>query len=924
MSVLIKTKKWSWKISDCGINESISVNGESKNICKENQHFAYISLPGKDCVPKMRDVINNDKSIFAGEKSIVFPEKIEKNGNFLRILFKNPDVFFTLEALEKEESVIFRLTDVTPKGFNYGRFFFACFELNEHSGDVYSSAITHNIEIQAVELPGYCRRCGAYTTQIIGDIGKACEILICEKENMRQNIKNICGKLSLEDVIVTKKGGAFSDECEAMTLNYAEIDGRNLYDLDKFLQPHRHIGVNLFDIGHGYVFRQGDMQFLLGDIKKFRTDFADKLHKMGLRLGLHIYGAMIAEDSPYVTPIPHKDLAAIDYYTLREDLSADGDALYIEENTDNIRMIQKACERKPCCFCIDDEIIVFEKRGEDGSEGKVYNLERGAFGTKAAFHKKGSRIRHLARDFTHFNPLPGSELYYEIARKAAELYNDGDFDFMYIDGLDVAHTMYDPERLRWLPDTEYELKWYYSARFVWEILKHCKKEPMVEYSMTCPAYWAARSREGTFDTFFTGYKAAIDYHCRMNEEYSHKKLLTSQLGWYDFYPMAFEYGTPYFSAYVTSYEFPEDVDYLGQKVVAYDSSVSSLSYDALKYPQMNKKRYENECVFAAYSKLKEKKYFSREVKNLLKSEEKRYRLAEKDGKYGFYETERHFGLPYSFSENENSFNVLNKFGEQKPFIRLLCNHFADEDENSVTLAKFDNEIPLNEQKSYVDLMPAKDEYRDLTGNEALGVWVKGNNTDEYMSIGILENMASKILMQSLIHLNFEGWRYFALCEKDSNEALDMKFNYTGDAKKAFDSLGYHSLYQPTPNYDKAYALIIGFTGEGKNVYMGDVKAIKPQKEAVKNPSVEINGDKITFACELMPSEYIEYSGGDKADILDVTGKVREAKANGTSPTLKNGENSVYIRGEGSGVRRIKAYLITEDKNNFLTNEPVKK
>lgn len=905
MSILFETKNWKLEIGENGVNKSLKINGNEENIITENQYFTYISLPGKICVPEKK----RDMYVTAAENSVVLPDKLKRDGNTLTVSFKNPEIVFTLDIEEKDNSVALKVKDVSPADFNYGRLFFGCFELNEKHGNIYSSAITHNIEVQAVEVPGYCKRCGAYVTHLIGDKNKGAEILICKKENMRDEIKKICSKLSINDVIVSAKGGAFSDMCKEATLNYAEVNGAGIYELDKFLEPHEHLGINLFDIGHGTIFRQGDLTFLAGSVEKFRKEVVDELHKRGKKIGLHIYGAMIANDSYYVTPKPHKDLAAVDYYTLREDLSEDADELFICEDTDNVLMVQSYATDRVCCFNIDDEIIVFEKRG---GNGRIYNLERGAFGTKKASHNKGAVIRHLARNFNHFNPLPGSDLFFEIARKTADLYNDADFDLIYVDGLDVSYSLYNPKRLHWMDEDKYELDWYYSARFVQEILKNCKKTPMIEYSMLFPAIWAGRSRMGTFDTFFTGYKTAIDYHCRANENDAHQKLLTSQLGWYDFYPMAFEYHTPFFSTYISSYEFPEDVHYLGQKVVAYDSAISSLSYDAKKHPQMNSKRRENEMVLAPYCKLKESGYFSEDIKEMLKSEDHCYRLKEENGEYSFTEWERHFGYPYSFKENENSFRIINKFKEQKPFVRLLCTHNAEETENSFTVAKFDKEIPANKQMKLIDLKPSKDEFMDLRGNEAFGVWVKGNGKDEYMNIGIFGSPSSRVLMQSMIHLDFEGWRYFTLCEKDTNEAVAKKFNYDKDVEKMINNLGYHSFYQPTPCYDSIYALFIGFSGDGEGVYIGDIKAIKPKKDSIKNPSVEINGEKITFECELEPSEYLEYKGGNTADVLDVTGKVREAKIVGTHPTVKNGENTIKVRGDGDGVRRAKVYIITEN------------
>lgn len=906
MSIIFKTRSWVWEVEEDGINKRINIIGCNKNICKENQYFTYLSLPGIKAVPKK----NNDQSVYAGEESIVVPYKLSRDGNELKVEFKNPDVVFLLDILEKEDSMILKTKDISPADTEYGRFFFGCCELNENNGDIFTSVITRNIEIQAVEIPGYCVRCGAYTTHVIGDKNKGCEFVICKKADMRQNIKNICKTLTVDDVVLTTKGGAFSDECTDASLSYAELGGdEGLYDTESFLEKYKDLRINLFDIGHGRIFRQGDLTFLEKSMEDFKKDFVDKMHERGYKVGLHIYGSMINEKSYYVTPVPHKDLAVLNYYTLKEDISEDADELFIDENTDELLMIQSHATKKECCFVIDEEIIVFKNRGNNG---RIYSLERGAFETRKASHKKGAKIGQLIRRFNHFHPVPGSELFFEIARKTAEVYNACDMDLIYVDGLDVSHVIYDPRVMKWLPETSYELKWYYSARFVQEILKHCKKTPMLDYSMVAPSFWAGKSKEGSWDSFLTGYKAGIDRHCRANETIAHNKLLTSQLGWYELYPMAFEYSTPYYSTYVSSYEFAEDVHYLGQKVVAYDSAIATSAMHAKLHPQMDKKRKENEEILAPYCKLKEEKYFSQDVKEMLKSEDHCYRLCEKDGEYSFIEWERHFGYPYSLKENENSFKAVNRFEDQKPFIRLLAMHTAKENDDSFVIAKYDREIPVVEQNTYINLRPSKDGFTDVTGQEALGVWVKGNNSDEYMSIGLLGSLQSRVFMQSVIHLNFEGWRYFTLCEKDTNEATLMKFHYT-DAEEEISSLGYHSFHQPTPCYDMLYALTIGFTGEGKDVYIGDIKAIKPVKEKIKNPYVEINGEKIIFECELEPTEYIEYRGGNTADVMDIAGKSREAKAIGIYPTMKKGENIVYLGAEASGTRRIKAYLITEEK-----------
>ena len=902
MSVKFCTKFWEWEIDEDGNNRSLCLTGQEENLCVAGEPFAWLSMVDETTIPQAR------KTHTAPQWKKILPVEVRREGDLVTVRFDAPTVEFSLAVEEKEASVIFRVQGVSPADAEYGQFVFGGARRNGAQEEWFFSTVMHHLEVHALEIPGYCETSGAYVTHTLGEIGKAAEVLFCRKEEMRDRLKEICGKLSLEDVIVSPLGGAFSDACTEATLNYAEVSGENIYDLEKFLAPHEHLGINLYDIGHGVVFRQGDMTFLAGTAEKFRREFVDELHRRGKKVGLHIYGAMIANDSQYVAPVPHEDLAVVDFFTLREDLTEEAEELFLCEDTDTITMVQQHAPKTPRCFRIDDELIRFDKRGDNG---RVYDLVRGAFGTKATAHKKGAQIRQLARNFEHFHPMPGSALYREVAANTARLYNEGDFDLIYVDGLDVSYGLYRPSSLHWLPDSAYGNNWYYAARFVQDILKDCKKTPMLEYSMLNPSLWAGRSRAGTFDTFFTGYKAAIDYHCRCNEKGVHSRLLTSQLGWYDFYPMAFEYDSPYFSTYISAYEFPEDVEYLGQKVIAFDSAVSSLSYDAKKHPEMSAKRTEHEKILARYSRLKEAGVISPTVKEALKSEEHCYRLVETEGKAEFVQWKRMFGYPYSLREGENSLRVDNPFASQKPFLRLLCTHTAEENEGSFVVAHFDKNIPANQQMGVVDLRPGKDELLDLRGQEALGVWVKGNNSEEVMNIGLLAAPQSRVFLQSMIPLNFDGWRYFTLCEKDTNEATLLSFRYGEEAQALVDSLGYHSFYQPTPCYDQVYALFFGFTGEGEGVRLGDISAICPKKAVVKDPSVEIGGERITFRCELAPTEYIEYRGGDKADVLDVCGINRQVPAEGNHPTLQTGENTVCIGGEGEGVRRIKAYFVVE-------------
>ena len=111
---------------------------------------------------------------------------------------------------------------------------------------------------------------------------------------------------------------------------------------------------------------------------------------------------------------------------------------------------------------------------------------RGQCGTLAVEHKAGTTIRIIGGYYSHIAPQPGSELFYEIARRTAKAYNDGDFGGLFFDALDGLSV-----HLKYAGLEDY--LWYYGASFVNEVLKYCKKTPIVEYSTLYPSLWAASS-----------------------------------------------------------------------------------------------------------------------------------------------------------------------------------------------------------------------------------------------------------------------------------------------------------------------------------------------------------------------------------------------------------------------------------------------
>ena len=133
---------------------------------------------------------------------------------------------------------------------------------------------------------------------------------------------------------------------------------------------------------------------------------------------------------------------------------------------------------------------------------------RGAYGTKVSAHAKGAPVEQLNQVYGYFVARKGSDLFFEIARETARTYNEGGFSMIYLDALDGTSGIVEDQ----------EIRWYYEALFVNEILKYTKTPPLMEYSAFSPAIWSGRSRMGALDAPRRGYDLFFDRHVDYNRE----------------------------------------------------------------------------------------------------------------------------------------------------------------------------------------------------------------------------------------------------------------------------------------------------------------------------------------------------------------------------------------------------------------------
>ncbi len=833
------------------------------------------------------------------------PESVTAEGGLISVRF--PGVRFTLAVVEKPRHLRFTIVDQEPLDAHYGRFVFAAATTDDRDGGSGFSGTARSLCLKCnmLELPGRSERIGSVAYEALGAVGVSSALIGVRREELAAAVDEATAHLSIYDLPMSPYGGQHGADAPGSHSDYMIVNRVDIHDAD-WLETIRRLNIRQVDFHQGGMYRQADYQFrpelFPGGAADFRRKVSDVLHAQGMQAGLHTYSGMVDLKSCYVTPVPSQDLHALAVYTLARDLGAEDDTLFIEGGSEDVAEIQGPnVSANATCLMIDEEIVAFHGKGP---EGALTGLERGAFGTCRAPHRAGAAVRHLRNMYGYFQSEPGSALFFQLAKNQATAYNDGGFDSMYFDGLEcIGDCCDDPGTVD--RERKKAIRWYYEALYVREVLRHCRRTPLVEYSTIHPQLWAARSRAGAFDFPNSGYKQFCDIHCLTNEADSHRRLLPSQLGWIMLYPPLWGPPQPCRN-WITKYPFDDDIDYLGCKAIAFDSGFSYM---------MPARRQLEDCPamgrfadrLAQYSRVRERHCVPPALRERLKAYKTGFRLVDADAASPCFERyERLLARPFSFVPGENACMVANSFEAQKPRIRIIAESCADASAEPRLLLSFDRDRPANEQRLLYEY--PQGEPLDIGGSPALGLWVMGNGRDEYLNVR-LEGMYpwGDGFGDHVISLDFAGWRHFSLCETDNSDYATLRFR-----NDIFDADRHERLYERFRRpfrYEGIGRIRFLFTEGGDGVRLGELTASPASMSPVANPSVQTDGGTLTFHCDVAPSQYLEYDPETgRACRFDSLGFAEEVEVSGAT-ALSAGDNTISFTGEAEGTRRVKVHFL---------------
>jgi len=827
--------------------------------------------------------------------------------------------------------------------------------------------LSMNLFTHVRQLPPLQTHLWATSYQRFGLEGAEITLLGLPQDKTLPTIRDVME--NAEDVPHSDEGGAWAllkeEGYGSYLMNFGTLTEETV---DEWIERCKSLGFNQID-SHG----GGDFfEFGTFDLNKEKWPdgwdsfkrINEKLHEAGISHIFHTYAFFIDKISRYVTPIPSEDLGYVSTFTLSEPLDENADEVLVNESTADISTIIGFHTENSVSLKIGSEIIEFSGITKSPPY-KFTGLKRGANGTIPSSHALGSKAFHLSERFGRFVPGPNTQLFDEIAQKHSEIVNHCKFDGIYFDAIDGSAVLGGDENF-----------WYYGTKFIFEVVKHLDRTVGMEMSSMSHHWWHYRSRWQAWDRPVRGYKRFIDIHLAsikssglflpdeiMSNEWEHGRwpghspiidkyagvekgqiLLPLHLGWW---------GNQTWNPPQVEPTFIDDIEYLGSKMIGNDAGFSQLGgvdKKTLEEIPLFKRSTE---IIKQYEDLRHLDYFSDSTKSLLRQPGKEFTLfQEENGRWNFkpiaYQKQKVVGIDHPSAV----WTLNNEFKSQpiklrieplmavKPYgdsLNIVLNDFLEPSSfrKEINAEGVTAEITQSDEKtnhvessgvffgesngdspsegSFINMEHKFDSLLDLSNNQALGVWIKGDGNGQLLNLSIRSpvHISHGAHGDHFVKIDFKGWKYFELVEIESSEISN--YIWPDDSQfYVYDS------YRHTVDFKHVERLQLWYNnlpqGKKVNTIIGPVKAIPMVANAIENPSVSIGEETLVFPIKMEPGMYLEFNSLDDCKLYGSKGEfLGEVKVQGSIPEVQAGENQVRFSCEGQeGVNpRVQVTIISE-------------
>lgn len=880
---------------------------------------------------------------------------VTQQKDLLKLIFGTSGITADIQITSSSDRITFEVVAVNgaPESLT---FLNLPLRLNANPAEPFAvCALSLNLFTNVSQLPPMQNHPDASCSKKFGMIGAKVTLLGVAQKELLPAIRSVVE--NAKDIPFSDQGGAWAQLRKAghgsYLMNFGSLTEETV---DEWIRACNNLGFNQIDLhGGSDFFRFGDLEL---NKKKWPEGWANfkrintRLREAGILPLLHTYAFFLDKASKYVTPVPNEGLAYTNTFTLTQPLGLTDTVITVNESTATISTVTGFFERNGVTLRIGSELITFSGVTKVAPY-QFTGCKRGANGTTASAHATASKSYQLKECFGLFVPDPDSQLFIDVAQRTAEVADENGFDGLYFDAIDGSDILGGGENA-----------WYYGTKFVFEVAKHLKRPIGMEMSSMSHHYWHYRSRWQAWDKPVRGHKRFIDFHLaqikssgvaedaklgqlQIIQKYTAAKygplLLPLHLGWWENKP---------WSPPQIERTLPDDIEYLGCKMIGNDAGLSMLRGADQKALDENPLFKRLAGIIKQYEELRQKHYFSEEVKTKLRQPGKDYTLfKEKDNTWNFKPASYQKHKVAGNDEATKQWTVVNEFASQPVKLRIeaLMSLKSYEDSSAIVLTNFQLEEtyqkdavtgidgslkkstestangeasiafsainngsePLN--GSWIRMEKKFDTLLNLKNNQGMGVWIKGDGSGQLLNINVLgvPNLSYGARGDHYITINFKGWKYFELVETESSESSKYNWPFSADHYAAF----FHSL-----TFGSVEKFQIWYNNLPKNkpveCLIGQVKALPIITGKVINPSVTIGGKNLVFPVEMESGMYIEFNSLSDCKLYGSKGEfLQDITPQGQTPNFVYGNNQIAFESTGAnGINpRAQVTLISHGK-----------
>ena len=246
----------------------------------------------------------------------------------------------------------------------------------------------------------------------------------------------------------------------------------------------------------------------------------DEAEAVGIRVGAHTLSNFITTNDPYVTPVPDKRLAKVGTSSLVSAISADDTEIRIADPGFFNQMKNNTLH----AVMIENELIVYG-RVTDSQPWILEECTRGAFGTSASAHEKGSPVSKLA-DHAYRTFLTDNELSAEVSARIADLYNKTGLKQISFDGLEGNSST----GMGKYGELLFVKGWYDK------LSPEVKNDYIMDASTPGHYFWHMFTRMNWGEPWYAGFRESQTEYRLLNQDYFRRNFIPCMLGWFSMKP----------------------------------------------------------------------------------------------------------------------------------------------------------------------------------------------------------------------------------------------------------------------------------------------------------------------------------------------------------------------------------------------------